>query len=404
MFDFDNITKVAKCNEQVDAVAFNVEIKIFLTEKQVSFDQLFLPENKEILEKLFQNDLIVSYLARSSANVKLNDTTPILESAYEKNLYLNFYESIKDLTFKQTVPLYLPVRVSPSVNENNAKEILSDELINSPLKGFYDQGINTFNTKFVLDKLHLMSKGTGVYVVTHPSITSDIYRVASFIYHLKYHATENPFANFGSDRNNLAERALLLEQNQQHKVNFVISANFKDNHATVIFTILDDNQKPILSSLMNSWINNDDSYHSYSQHRFDMTTTRSFDAHYPKIPFLETSYNLQTSSEDKNCVLYSLNNIEAMINLFEDQEMLDVLVMLAQFELYDAFQTVFLEGIERNSPQYFNCDAECIGKTPEELAHYHVREKWDIGSRFIQQYACANEFEVNEQQVVGVSE
>jgi hypothetical protein len=127
-----------------------------------------------------------------------------------------------------------------------------------------------------------------------------------------------------------------------------------------------------------------------------LTTEYNCKNELPKIPFLETSYHLQSASDNNNCVIYTLNNIKSIRRMLQDLELLTKLLELSKEKSKDSFQIAFTEGIKPYLPQYFDCnEEECTAHTPKELASYHAKETWDIGSKFIEEYICAEVIETH---------
>jgi hypothetical protein len=391
MIEEYKLDKVAKCFEMNDAEKFNDHVSHFLNSKGIlDFSNLFQePSNKYLIEFL-QDDLVVSYLSRKASTMKFYINEPVLESSYENNLYIYLKSKLEyfDKHDHSTKAAAIPARISQETYQRNQLENIDKITYPSslPFYGFYKQGIFKEKIQFIINKLNIQSINTNSYVVKDPEITADIYGVASFLAHLKNQ--ESPEMRYNS-KANIEERELLLEHNKETKVDFVISANMKDWHATTILTILDDNQKPILSALINS--NDRESYYEYLKYRFDSITTLDT----PGIPFIHTPYNLQTEPTDQNCIIYSLNNIKAIINMVSEPETSSQLIKLASSSDFEGFKSNFLLNLKKHLPQYFICTDEiCIDRDLSEIAEYHAREKWDIGSDYIKNYLCEDAVEI----------
>ena len=108
--------------------------------------------------------------------------------------------------------------------------------------------------------------------------------------------------------------------------------------------------------------------------------------HQPKMPIISVPHPLQYEGEnDNNCVLYSMQMIEALVNLLDEPCKAELVFkwaeaankknLDAQDELFDFFSDTFRTYL----PCYYNPITR-EPKSPRELREFHLRQRWNIGS------------------------
>jgi hypothetical protein len=104
----------------------------------------------------------------------------------------------------------------------------------------------------------------------------------------------------------------------------------------------------------------------------------------PKTPFIDVSHHLQKEDDDKNCVLYSTNFINALCALLKQKEVADRVFVLAQSiksdpNAIDRLVHIFREDLKTYLPCYYNA-ATGTPKSNEELEAFHLQQRWEMGA------------------------
>lgn len=113
---------------------------------------------------------------------------------------------------------------------------------------------------------------------------------------------------------------------------------------------------------------------------------------YRPVPFIDSSHSLQMEKDDENCYLYSCNFLQAITNLLEANESANRVYQFAldlndsnnlekSKEAEDALTQIFKEKLKEYLP-YYNKDG--TKKTSQELKDYHLKQRWDVGSKGMQ--------------------
>ncbi len=92
---------------------------------------------------------------------------------------------------------------------------------------------------------------------------------------------------------------------------------------------------------------------------------------------------------DKNCALYSLNFLDGIGKLLEDPEQhiytlaqqIDTGSEEVKTEASNALIQIFKEDLKKYLPQYYDDTGNL--KSAEAIKEYHLKQRWDMGSRFI---------------------
>ena len=171
----------------------------------------------------------------------------------------------------------------------------------------------------------------------------------------------------------------------------LLCPNHKDDHATTVLSILDlENKRVLTTILLNSWIS--ENYYEYLAHRFNLSSHYSrtednllpecknailsrFEKHVDqnwrgktcisgdwKIPFIDCSFNLQTNEDDSNCVLYTYDYIKAIANMCQDGTTTNRLVKNGKILFNDHanqdaikdLKQIFQEDVKSYLPQFYN--------------------------------------------------
>lgn len=107
--------------------------------------------------------------------------------------------------------------------------------------------------------------------------------------------------------------------------------------------------------------------------------------HAPRTLFIDVSHHLQQSADDQNCVLYSMNFIQAMVEMLKQQELAERVYELARVVKTDpgAMETlvhIFREDLKTFLPCYYDITTGAP-KSREELEAFHLNQRWEIGGK-----------------------
>lgn len=96
-----------------------------------------------------------------------------------------------------------------------------------------------------------------------------------------------------------------------------------------------------------------------------------------RVPILDASNRLQTAPDDKNCALYTYNTMQALVKLLEERG--DRIYQMALKGEFEALKDLFQEQLKAYLPCYF--DAEGKGRSEAELKAFHLKQRWELGSK-----------------------
>jgi hypothetical protein len=107
--------------------------------------------------------------------------------------------------------------------------------------------------------------------------------------------------------------------------------------------------------------------------------------HTAKTPFVDASHHLQQAADDQNCVLYSMNFIQALTEMLKQPAVADRV-----FELACAIKTsptamedlvhIFQEDLKADLPCYYDAVTKA-SKSPTALEDFHLQQRWEIGGK-----------------------
>lgn len=104
------------------------------------------------------------------------------------------------------------------------------------------------------------------------------------------------------------------------------------------------------------------------------------------VPLIDASHHLQLEEEDNNCLIYTYNFLQGIVNILENQEMADKIYELAEkidsrndAELSkETLATIFSENLKYYLPCYYNNGQQ---KSYDEIKQHHLHQRWDLGSQ-----------------------
>jgi len=174
---------------------------------------------------------------------------------------------------------------------------------------------------------------------------------------------------------------------------YILSAMPKDEHIYTMLSIIDTQQKkPVGHFFINSW--NSEKYYDYTAVRQSLAYE---DAKTKAAPLFNLSFQLQSDKQDYNCAIYTLENIQQMVKMWQTNPVL--FQNLAQHaknmessnkvkpdELYlyqaPALDTFVLE-LKKRLPHFFDNTANLQVRGNDALRHYFLKMRWLIGNSAI---------------------
>lgn len=122
-----------------------------------------------------------------------------------------------------------------------------------------------------------------------------------------------------------------------------------------------------------------------------------------ETPFMEASHDLQIAKDDYNCVLYSLNFIEAMVKFLKQPDVADKIYSLAmcinqknnqsekaEIELVKLFK----ENLKTYLPNYY--DKENSKKTLKTIQDHHLKQRWTLGCESLSLFYPIKQNEIDD--------
>jgi hypothetical protein len=110
------------------------------------------------------------------------------------------------------------------------------------------------------------------------------------------------------------------------------------------------------------------------------------------VPLIDASHSLQTQEKDENCAIYSLNFLQGIAHLLENEGTAKKVYQLAeQIDSGSAIEkesakktmaTIFSRDLRQYIPAYYN--AEGIQKSDADIKKHHLYQRWDLGSQGMQ--------------------
>lgn len=309
---------------------FNKEVKSFETYYQRPLELCLATTC--IRQTFFKNKTINRYLARSSDQVAFGKKNPLLKGTHaEKKAAQNDYY---ELHIYKHLPDVIPFR-SKGVNS----------------AFFYNRKTPDRATAIFAHKFHSLNKQHHLIyvddrVLDMAGVVGDLKKVLDNAHLTKYNAIFRIYS-------------------VTHKA-----------HTTSLLVIMNQAyHSPLAAVSLNSEECN--SFFKYLKNNF-------FTHQCYQIPFIQMDYCLQQASDDVNCVLYSLNFINALVSYLSElghaQETLD----MAEKTYVDHEQGIQLRNVLSHElkqflPFYFD-QSTGYPKSLETLREYHLRQRWDLGS------------------------
>ena len=189
------------------------------------------------------------------------------------------------------------------------------------------------------------------------------------------------------------------QHNSQQQPTFLITPNWKDNHATTLLHILEKNSGRLLTSVFINSVPDDGRY--YNCKRMDLSfnnTTRI-------TTFIEASHYFQTEAEDGNCTLYNYNFSLAIAEMLKNPAIREKVYQLAKNidqksrsadfseKMISLFENIigtdaqsqlvhiFKEELKPFLPCYYNSDNN--PRPYADIKKFHLMQRWNIDSRQI---------------------
>lgn len=163
--------------------------------------------------------------------------------------------------------------------------------------------------------------------------------------------------------NEFFEKVHALRDNK----NFILLPCWKDAHATVILGVIVNNEVQY-AFLINSWVS--EPYFNHLKERL-------------QFPLFEASHSLQQT--DLNCTLYSKNFTCAIYKLLnDDPEFAHELCTANLKEAERSLAKKLVEKMKPYLPAYYKNDG--TENSQEAITHYHLQERWSLGSQKVKEY------------------
>lgn len=188
------------------------------------------------------------------------------------------------------------------------------------------------------------------------------------------------------------------------KLKFILTPNWKDEHATVMVHLLEPQSGRVLASVfINSW--HSEEYSDYISSRFNLTSEiieysvvdRS--VYHPLVPeitervlpFIDASHDLQVANGDANCALYGYNFLEATARMLSDPDLSAKIYALAELtdqmddanakaDAQKALQNFFRENLKGYLPCYYH-DRNI--KPFSDLKKFHLAQRWNFSNELL---------------------
>ena len=239
-----------------------------------------------------------------------------------------------------------------------------------------------------------------------------------------------------------AEALKECEDYYKKPIKFLLTPNWKDNHASTLIHILNPRTHKILVSLfLNS--NQTVEYTKYIQKRFEISqnTNPALFQFFPhldiekqknsllinsenrvacfvnpdsqsgdydekigtllknpnvdymfvikeevKIPFIDVSHHLQLQEHDENCALYGINFINAITEMLGNNTIADKVYTLANKinsndnqEAKNEIINIFQNELKTYLPCYYDEHTKS-SKSEQEIKKFHLKQRWNVGN------------------------
>lgn len=304
------------------------------------------PENEALVTEFFSNPIIHHYLTRDADTIQFidNKLNPSCLTSPELEIYA-------------LRPDIFPFRLNADIDHfylSGADE--SDLFYISLQKKYNNNDLIILSVKDVYEIRNYLNMHT--YLIKHP------------------HTLDNPLPRY----------------------KFILTPNWKDDHATAMFHILNPETGEVLASIfINSWDNKE--YSDYIDYRFNTIRgnilvkmkmqEQKKDAEKiitHQIPLIDASHDIQVTSDDSNCTLYGYNFLDAIAKMLDDSKManhvFDLAVKVSQKD-QDAkteLQSIFRETLKKYLPCYYQ-----DGKRKQflEFKEFHLVQRWNMANEIL---------------------
>lgn len=189
------------------------------------------------------------------------------------------------------------------------------------------------------------------------------------------HLKNDLIRTFSIDVGSLSTMPTSFLVNQEEKAAFIINCPDEPDDETIEARKAIVDSSEIETTYCFNMLQND---RGQPSPLFSMTGVRN-------TPFIGASHRLQKDNDDKNCALYSLNFIQAIVEMLKQPEMADRVFKLARTVKSDpgAIKTlvqIFQEDLKAYLPCYYDI-ATGMPKSSKELETFHVSQRWEIGRK-----------------------
>ena len=281
---------------------------------------------------LFSNPSVINHLSRSSETITFHDDHPVLDE-YE----LKIYELLEN---------YLPYRG------------------NSGTRKFYD----SITDKAIMGKYKVKTLDHNMYIHS----PCNFVEVLTVILHA-IQPSEQPGAVKFPETHCCAFLFFPIEQTTENS-----TTKEKGKHAYTIMVIFDNLKKqPLAIIILDSG--------KLNKQNFDMINERCLGK------AIDASHDLQTTKENKNCALYTINFLQDVQKLLKNETVYDYVYKNATLftteneaektQAIKNLQFVFKNLLSYQMPCYY--DQSGKKKSDKQIKEFHLRQRWDIGSEFI---------------------
>jgi hypothetical protein len=311
-------------------------------------------------------------------------TRPFNEVAFQEDGALTWPLEKYFYAVLDTIQFFVPCRGEPSIYP-----ALSNQYKATESRNFYCSGVDQELLDSHYKEMNLKSKFCKVLS------PKDIYEIRQYLFEYE-----------------------LGQLTEKIETPILIVPNSNDLHGTLTFHILDiPNQRVLTSILLNSCYSED--YHKQMNAKFNMPSRYNclvnndeemerIQELFPnvvnddslrkryvcnwQIPFLDFSYNLQTSQDDSNCALYTYTSANALAKAFDKVEFVHNVVDLSKNvfsqpeneEMKRTLESYFKSQFFANLPQYYHPNGD---KKPEqEIKQYHMKLRWDLSSAWLVEF------------------
>lgn len=398
-------------------MAFNNAICEFKKKHNIKLKEIFSKSHPQLdlRRKFFSDPSIIAHLSRSSNIVEFTEYHPNFDVKRENKLYNDYFEAKIYRLAQENALFVFPYRgkvmEDSFYKSGTTKGKKISELI---LKGIdkrtdivIDEDHDIYEIREELLKYQHIKKEATRFVLS-PNIKD---HHATTLISILDHTSDRILASIFIDSNNHSfytsemRRRFDLQGKEVNKFSSRNNSRIKNVYLSIEKNIEDNFQgdKGYLSEkqyylllrdfddmsdkLKNGEINVIHNAYKTGENEYSYAVRD-----YRQVPFIDSSHSLQVEEDDENCYLYSCNFLKAIIHLFEVNESANRIYQFAldlndsdnlekRGEAENALRQIFKEKLKDYLP-YYNKDG--TKKTAQELKDYHLKQRWDVGSKGMQ--------------------